>query len=127
MNLDQTRIVITGASRGLGEALATALSAKGARLLLVARHSGTLEPLAQRLGAQALAADVAHPQAAAAIAGTARALLGGVDVLINNAGSLGPVPLQPLADTPEVAFREALEVNLLGPFRLIQAVVGAMA
>jgi NAD(P)-dependent dehydrogenase (short-subunit alcohol dehydrogenase family) len=121
MNLKDTRIVITGASRGLGAALARGLKAKGARLLLVAR---SLEN--KGLG-HAFSADVGRPEAALAIAGAAQQLLGGVDVLINNASTLGPSPLKPLLDTPNEDFARALEVNLLGPFRLTQALAGAMA
>jgi NAD(P)-dependent dehydrogenase (short-subunit alcohol dehydrogenase family) len=127
MNLKDKRIVITGASRGLGAALAVRLAAKGARQLLVARNPATLEPVAKAAKAQAFAADVGDPNAALAIAGAAQALLGGVDVLINNASVLGPVPLKTLLDTPADAFEHALQVNLLGPFRLTQALAGAMA
>jgi NAD(P)-dependent dehydrogenase (short-subunit alcohol dehydrogenase family) len=121
MKLKDTRIVVTGASRGLGAALAKGLKAKGARLLLVARHIQD-----QGLG-HAFSDDVGRPEAALAIAGAAQQLLGGVDVLINNASTLGPVPLQPLLDTSGEDLARALEVNLSGPFRLTQALVGPMA
>lgn len=127
MDLKDTRIVVTGASRGLGAALARGLAAKGARLLLVARNETALDPVAKAAKAHALAADVGAPEAALAIAGAAQALLGGVDVLIHNASVLGPVPLQPLLDTTEAQFKETLEANLLGPFRLTRALAGAMA
>jgi NAD(P)-dependent dehydrogenase (short-subunit alcohol dehydrogenase family) len=52
---------------------------------------------------------------------------GGIDVLVNNASSLGPVPLAPLADTPCEAFEAALAANVLGPFRLTKALLGALA
>ena len=121
MNLKDSRIIITGASRGLGEALARGLAAKGARLLLVSRTP-------KELGVgQTLAADVGEPSAALAIAGAAQALLGGVDAVIHNASTLGPVPLKALLDTSDDEFRRALEVNLLGPFRLTRALVGSMA
>jgi NAD(P)-dependent dehydrogenase (short-subunit alcohol dehydrogenase family) len=121
MKLKDTRIVITGASRGLGAALAKGLKAKGARLLLVARNIQ-----GQGLG-HAFPADVGQPEAALAIAGAAQQLLGGVDVLVNNASTLGTVPLKPLLDTSAEDFTHALEVNLAGPFRLTQALAGAMA
>jgi NAD(P)-dependent dehydrogenase (short-subunit alcohol dehydrogenase family) len=127
MNLEDTRIVITGASRGLGAALAKGLAAKGAKLLLVARHREALEPVAKAVKAHAFAADVGAPDAALAIAGAAQQLLSGVDAVIHNASVLGPVPLQPLLETSDSQFREALEVNLLGPFRLTRALAGAMA
>jgi NAD(P)-dependent dehydrogenase (short-subunit alcohol dehydrogenase family) len=121
MKLKDTRIVITGASRGLGAALARQLKAKGARLLLVARDikdTGLGHPFA---------ADVGRPDAALAIAAAAQQLLGGVDVLINNASTLGASPLKPLLDTSNDDFTRALEVNLLAPFRLTQALAGPMA
>lgn len=127
MKIEDTRIVLTGASRGLGEALARALSKRGAKLLLVGRTASPLEAVAKQTGAHAFAFDVGKSDAALAIAAAAQELLGGVDVLIHNASVLGPVPLQPLLETSEAAFREALEVNLLGPFRLTKAVAGAMA
>ncbi len=127
MNLRDSRIVITGASRGLGAALARGLAAKGAKLLLVARNAVDLKPVADATKAHAFAADVGDPAAAVAIAGAAQQLLGGVDVIVHNASTLGPVPLQPLLDTTDEQFRRTLEVNLLGPFRLTRALAGAMA
>lgn len=127
MNLRDSRIVITGASRGLGAALARGLAAKGAKLLLVARNAVDLKPVADATKGHAFAADVGDPTAAVAIAGAAQQLLGGVDVLVHNASTLGPVPLQPLLDTTDEQFRQTLEVNLLGPFRLTRALAGAMA
>lgn len=127
MDLEGTRIVITGASRGLGAALAKGLAAKGSRLLLVARDMNTLAPVAAAAKAHAFAADVGEPEAAVAIAAAAQALLGGVDVVVHNASVLGPVPLRPLLDTTDEQLRHALEVNLLGPFRLTRALAGAMA
>ena len=55
------------------------------------------------------------------------AALGGLDVLINNASSLGPVPLVPLADTACEELQEALDTNLVGPFRLTKALLGSLA
>jgi NAD(P)-dependent dehydrogenase (short-subunit alcohol dehydrogenase family) len=52
--------------------------------------------------------------------------LGGLDVLVNNASSLGPVPLRPLADTDCEALEQALATNLVGPFRLTKALLGAL-
>jgi NAD(P)-dependent dehydrogenase (short-subunit alcohol dehydrogenase family) len=127
MNLENTRMVLTGASRGLGAALARGLAARGARLLLVARNAEALGGVAKATGAHALAVDVGDPGAALAIAGAAQQLLGGVDAVVHNASVLGPVPLKPLLDTTDEQFRQALEVNLLGPFRLTRALAGAMA
>lgn len=131
MELRDTTILITGASRGLGAALARALGSAGARLVLVARDAAALGSVAEGIRAaggeaHAIAADVASPEAAARIAGFAAARLGFVDVLVHAASSLGPVPLAPLADTDDADFEGALAANLLGPFRLTRAIVGSM-
>src|SRR3954465_12520175 len=123
--------LITGGSQGLGRALGGALGRAGARVVLVARH---FEPLASAVAeiraaggeAHAIVADVADKDAAAAIAGQAAALVGPVDLLINNASTLGPVPLRLLLDTDCEDLTRALQVNLVGPFRLIKALVGPM-
>lgn len=130
MNFENLGVVITGASRGLGRALAFELARRGARLLLIAREAEPLEQVVNALratGAEAfaLAADVADKDAVMSIAGRAHALLGQVDVLINNASTLakpdgaGPLPL--LLDTDCEALERALAVNLVGPFRLTKA------
>jgi NAD(P)-dependent dehydrogenase (short-subunit alcohol dehydrogenase family) len=124
-------VLITGAGRGLGEALARELAARGDRVVLVARTEAEVTAVAAAIRAaggeaHALAADVADKDAVFAIAGSAAALVGHVDVLVHNAGDLGPVPLRLLADTPCEALQRALEVNVLGPFRLTKAIVGAM-
>ncbi|MBL8953046.1 MAG: SDR family oxidoreductase [Myxococcaceae bacterium] len=127
MELKNRRVIITGASRGLGAALARGLAAKGAKLLLVARNAGPLAEVARATNAHAVTVDVGAPGGALAIAAAAQALLGGVDVVIHNASVLGPVPLKGLLDTTDDELEAALEVNLLGPFRLTRALAGAMA
>ena len=124
-------MIVTGASRGLGAALAEALGRAGARLVLIARDREALDGVAERIRreggeAHAVAVDVAVPESAARIAGTAAALVGPVEVVIHNAGSLGPVPLVPLADTSDADFEQALATNVLGPFRLTRTLVGSM-
>ena len=76
--------------------------------------------------AHAVVADVADKDAAAAIAGQAAALVGPIDLLINNASTLGPVPLRLLLDTDCEDLERALAVNLVGPFRLTKAIAGSM-
>ena len=132
MELRGAAVIVTGASRGLGAALSIELAAAGARQVLVARDSQALEKVVEevrRRGGEAhpVVADVAEPGAAARIAGMTGALLGPPSVLVHNAGSLGPVPLRPLADTADASFEEAISTNVLGPFRLTRAVVGTMA
>jgi NAD(P)-dependent dehydrogenase (short-subunit alcohol dehydrogenase family) len=124
-------VVITGASRGLGAALARELAARGARLGLIARSRGPLEELANEIRAQrgeahALVGDVADKEQTYALAGTAQALLGEVSVFVSNASALGPEPLRVLADTACEDLERALAVNVVGPFRLGKALLGPM-
>jgi NAD(P)-dependent dehydrogenase (short-subunit alcohol dehydrogenase family) len=131
MTMQDKAVLITGASRGLGRALALELGGRGARLGLVARGRTELEAVvaAVRAGggaAHGIAADVGSKEAIHRIAGTAAALLGDLDVVVHNAGTLGTVPLRLLADTACEDLQAALEVNLLGPFRLTKALLGPM-
>jgi NAD(P)-dependent dehydrogenase (short-subunit alcohol dehydrogenase family) len=124
-------VVITGGSRGLGAALAQALAARGARLALVARGEEALADVVRAIRAgggeaHAIPADVADQGAPHAIAGMAAALLGDVDVLVHDASTLGPVPLALLGDTACEDLVLALDVNVVGPFRLTQALAGPM-
>jgi NAD(P)-dependent dehydrogenase (short-subunit alcohol dehydrogenase family) len=124
-------ILITGGSRGLGRALALALAARGARVVVVAREQSQLDETVgeiRRHGGEAfaIAADVGDKESIYPIVGQAAALAGPVDVLINNASTLGPVPLRLIPDTDCEDFERVLQVNTLGPFRLIKAVVGSM-
>lgn len=125
-------VIITGASAGLGRALAEELAERGARLVLVARERVALNYVverARRAGAEAhaLYADVGDKSAAYPLAGAAHALLGEVDVLVHNASTLGPTPLRPLLDTECEDLARVLDVNLIGPFRLTKAIGGNMA
>jgi NAD(P)-dependent dehydrogenase (short-subunit alcohol dehydrogenase family) len=131
MKLTGKAALVTGASRGLGRALAEGLAAAGARVVLVARQAGPLEEVAAAIRARggeahAIAADVADRDATHAIAGQAAALVGPLDILINNAGTLGPVPLRLLLDTDCEDLERALAVNVVGPFRLTKAIAGSM-
>lgn len=124
-------VLITGGSRGLGRALALNLAAKGAKVAIVARQKAELNEVAgeaKRNGGTAfgIVADVGDKESVYPIAGQAAALAGPVDILINNASTLGPVPLRLIADTDCEDFERALEVNTIGPFRLIKAVAGSM-
>lgn len=132
MELRGKAVIVTGASRGLGAALAEALGRAGARLVLISRDREALGSVVERIRAgggeaHAVVADVSAPEAAARVAGTSGALVGPADVVIHNAGALGPIPLAPLADTSDADFEQALATNLLGPFRLTRALVGSMA
>jgi NAD(P)-dependent dehydrogenase (short-subunit alcohol dehydrogenase family) len=124
--------LITGASKGLGAALAAELARMGARVALVARGGTELEAVAARIRSQggdahALPADMGDKRAIHAIAGAAAAVVGPIDVLIHNASTLGPTPLRLLLDTECEDLAAVLETNLIGPFRLTRVIAGAMA
>jgi len=132
MKLQDTATLITGASLGLGRALALALGRAGARLVLVARDTSRLDEAVaavRQTGGTAfgIAADVGDKQAIHRIAFEAAALVGPIDLLINNASTLGPTPLPLLLDTECEDFERVLQVNLLGPFRLTKLLAGSMA
>lgn len=131
-DFSDTTALITGGSRGLGLALARELGRRGARVAIVARDAAALDAALAQLRAEAItaagiAADVGDKQAVHAIAGQAAALLGPVDLLVHNASTLGPVPLRLLLDTECEDLERALQVNVLGPFRLTRLIAGAMA
>lgn len=132
MDIRGLSVLVTGASRGLGAALVQELSRRGAKVAAVARGEAELARVvaaARRAGgeAHAIVADVADKDATYAIAGSAAALVGPVDVLVHNASTLGPVPLVPLLDTACEDLERALAVNVVGPFRLTKALAGSMA
>jgi NAD(P)-dependent dehydrogenase (short-subunit alcohol dehydrogenase family) len=122
------RVLVTGGTSGLGRALVDELHQHGASVAFVARSEAAVARVAQEVPhALGIAGDVADKQAIHRIALQALGWRGGLDVLVNNASSLGPVPLAPLADTDCEAFEEALDTNVLGPFRLTKALLGALA
>jgi NAD(P)-dependent dehydrogenase (short-subunit alcohol dehydrogenase family) len=119
--------IVTGASRGLGEALATGLARGGWSVVVDGRDPDTLDAAADRIRATAKAGtsvitvvgditdeDHRHELTAAAFE------LGGLDLVVNNAGTLGTSPLPSLADYPLDDLRIAFEVNVVAPLALVQ-------
>src|SRR5215813_1127701 len=127
MNLRGLRVAVTGGTSGLGRALVRLLVARGADVAFVARTAGTVARIAAETGACGIAGDVGRKEDIYPVALQVTGNLGGLDALINNASTLGPTPLVPLADTECEDLEQALMVNLLGPFRLTKALFGALA
>jgi NAD(P)-dependent dehydrogenase (short-subunit alcohol dehydrogenase family) len=117
--------IVTGASRGLGLALARALDERGWRVVVDARGEEALTQATDGLGGvTAIAGDVADPAHRAALLDAAGQR---IDVLVNNASLLGPSPQPALADYPADELRRVYEVNVLAPLELVQLVLPRMA
>jgi NAD(P)-dependent dehydrogenase (short-subunit alcohol dehydrogenase family) len=131
MQIHETSAIVTGGSEGLGRALALELARRGARVVIVARTAerlaGVVEEIRRAGGeAHAIVADVGDKHAIGRIAAAAAVLVGPIDLLVNAASTLGPVPLRPLLDTDCEDLEHVRAVNVVGPFRLIKAIVGSM-
>ena len=112
--------IITGASRGLGLALTTALSRRGWTVVADARQANELHEACGDLpGVVPVVGDVRDPAHRAALADVVRRE-GRLDLLVNNASRLGPSPLLPLSDLPVDELSAVLEVNVVAPLALIQ-------
>lgn len=112
LGLSGKRCVVTGATRGIGRAVARTLAAEGARVLTVARSGADLD------------ADITDPTAAEAIVAAAQKRLGGIDVLVNNAGTSANIPLGELS---EEDWELQWQLNVRGPDRLMRAAAPLMA
>lgn len=121
------RVAITGGTSGLGLALVRLLKGRGAEVAFIARTEHDVARVSSETGAIGIVGDVGNKSNIHPIALQVNGSLGGLDVLINNASSLGPVPLSHLVDTDCEDLEEALRVNVLGPFRLTKALFGALA
>jgi NAD(P)-dependent dehydrogenase (short-subunit alcohol dehydrogenase family) len=128
VSLQDLRVAVTGGTSGLGLALVKALRRRGAQVAFVARDAQRVADVARRVeGSHGIVGDVSWKLETHALAIQIGSALGGLDVLINNASSLGPVPLAPLADTDCEDLEGALATNLVGPFRLTKALLGALS
>jgi NAD(P)-dependent dehydrogenase (short-subunit alcohol dehydrogenase family) len=124
---DGLRVAVTGGTSGLGLALVRALRARGADVAFIARDAARVAAVAPDVpGSHGIAGDVSRKGETHALAIQVANALGGVDVLVNNASSLGPVPLALLADTDCEDLEAALATNLVGPFRLTKALLGSL-
>ena len=116
--------LITGASAGLGRALAVELAKQGWTLIIDARHPETLERVADELSAltkvQAVPGDVSDPAHRAALVAAAGEN-GPLDLLVNNASDLGGSPLPALRDLEPTAYERLWQVNVLAPQQLVRA------
>ena len=131
MRLRDRVTLITGASRGLGRAIALAFAREGATVVICARHAENLHHVEKELRAHraevlAVPADVGDKRDVEQLVGTTLLEYGRVDVLVNNASILGLIPLPYLLDTPTEVFEDVLRVNVLGPFMLTKAVLPSM-
>ncbi len=123
-----TRVAITGGTAGLGLALVREFLARGADVAFIARNPDGVVRVAQEYGrAHGIVGDVSNKEDTHRIALQVLGALGGLDVLINNASDLGPVPLQLLADTQCEDLERALATNVVGPFRLTKTLLGSLA
>jgi NAD(P)-dependent dehydrogenase (short-subunit alcohol dehydrogenase family) len=123
------RVAITGGTSGLGLALAREFARRGSQVAIVARTRERVERVAIEAPGSlfGITGDVSRKDDIYPIATQILGNLGGLDVLVNNASDLGPVPLALLADTECEALERALATNLVGPFRLTKALLGALA
>src|SRR5262245_30711627 len=117
-DLKELRVAITGGTSGLGLALVRELTARGAHVAFIARTASAVARTAAEAGACGIVGDIARKADIYPIAMQITGNLGGLDVLVNNASSLGPAPLALLADTESEELEAALAVNLVGAFRL---------
>jgi NAD(P)-dependent dehydrogenase (short-subunit alcohol dehydrogenase family) len=122
------RAAVTGGTSGLGLALVRELLGRGARVAFVARGRDRVERVAREHdGAHGVVGDISIKDDIHPIAIQIVGELGGVDVLVNNASDLGPAPLKLLADTGCEDLERAIATNVLGPFRLTKALLGALS
>lgn len=123
MELNGSRVLITGASRGIGEALARRFAAAGATVALVARSAEDIEALAAELGGTAHPADLADTAQVATLVNRVEDVAGPVDVLVNNAGFLSA---QAVGDTSPEDIERMLRVNLITPIELCRQALPRM-
>ena len=123
MQLTGKRVLITGASRGIGESMAHSFRAAGATVALVARSEGQIRSLADQLGGTAHPADLSDPADVAGLIQRVEREAGPIDVLVNNAGLDSTAGF---TEAPDDELRRVTEVNYLAPAELCRQVIPGM-
>ncbi|MGZ6696881.1 MAG: SDR family NAD(P)-dependent oxidoreductase, partial [Solirubrobacteraceae bacterium] len=124
LGLEGKVCVVTGASRGIGLEVGRRLRAEGAQVLFVGRDGAALARAAGGCGGEYLAVDVTDPEADERIVATCAEQMGGIDVLVNNAGTSFARALEDLSDGD---WQEQWELNVMAPMRLMRAAAPRMA
>jgi NAD(P)-dependent dehydrogenase (short-subunit alcohol dehydrogenase family) len=123
VQLQGRRVLVTGASRGIGESVARSFAARGARVALVARSEAAIKTLAHELGGTAYPAHLSMPEQVNRLVAGIEADGGPIDILVNNAG-IAPGAYGPAMSQAEVA--ETFQVNLLAPVSLCRQAIPGM-
>ena len=128
MNIQNARILLTGATGGIGQALAIELASHGAHLALVGRHPGKLQELLHTLSGMpgeriSIVADLENPNAAQGVVDAAVQQLGGIDILINNAALFD---LAPIVEISRKSFDTLFSINVAGTLFTLQAAAKSM-
>ena len=118
--------VVTGASRGIGRAIATAFAREGARVIICGRKQETLDAVAAEIGngVYPIACHVGRAEQIRNLVDTAQREFGKIDILVNNAAT--NIAQEPVLQIDEVKFDKMVEINLKSAFRLIQAIAPGM-
>lgn len=127
--LNEKVAIVTGASSGIGQAIAELFAAQGAAVVLAARNAKRLDQVVQRIRqaggrAHAVAGDVSEADTHIRLIEVAEREYGGLDIAVNNAGTVGPI--QPLADYPLEAWQQTLAVNLTAAYLGARSQIPAM-
>jgi 3-oxoacyl-[acyl-carrier protein] reductase len=124
MSLQGKIALVTGASRGLGEGAARALAQEGATVMLVARDGALAQSVAREIGAAALTCDVSDYAAVERTVSATRRQLGGLDILINNAGVIDPIA--EVASSDPADWARNIQINLIGAYNAMRAALPGM-
>lgn len=123
MDVDGARVLITGASKGIGARMVREFAAAGAHVVLAARSEGAIEQLAGEVGGVAMPFDAADPASVDGFVDRVEAAHGPVDVLVNNAGV---ETSQLLEDTDEADIERTIRINLITPEQLTRQALPGM-